>query len=88
MPMRAKRRAEGAITIPIFWWFGRSMFSGNQQLTRLSGDVVQPTVAQRVAHFSPKTVFAPLRSADRALSVAREAKCGLPKVPFLLSRER
>ena len=40
------------------------MFSGNQQLTRLSGDVVQPTVAQRVAHFSPKTIFYPPQRAD------------------------
>src|ERR1700730_11467534 len=46
------------------YWFGGSMFSGNQQLTRLSGDVVQPTVAQRVAHFSPKTIFYPPERAD------------------------
>jgi hypothetical protein len=59
-----KTGAEGAITIPIFYWFGGSMFSGNQQLTRLSGDVVQPTVAQRVAHFSPKTIFYPPQRAD------------------------
>jgi hypothetical protein len=37
MPMRPKRGAEGAITIPIFYWFGGSMFSGNQQLTRIVG---------------------------------------------------
>jgi hypothetical protein len=57
MPMRPKRGAEVAITIPIFYWFGGSMFSGNQQLTRLSGDVVQPTVAQRVAHFFSQNDF-------------------------------
>jgi hypothetical protein len=59
-----KTGAEGAITIPIFYWFGGSMPSGNQQLTRLSGDVVQPTVAPRVAHFSPKTIFYPPQRAD------------------------
>jgi len=50
-------------SIPIFHWFGGSMFSENQQLTR-SGDVVQPTVARPVAHFSPKTIFYPLQRAD------------------------
>jgi hypothetical protein len=64
MLMRPKRGAEGAITIPIFYWFGGSIFSGNQPLTRLSGDVVQPIVAQPVAHFSPKTIFYPPQRAD------------------------
>ena len=35
-----------------------------------------------------KSASAPLRSADQALSLAREAKRGLPRVPFWLSRER
>ena len=49
---------------PDFLWVGGSMFSGNQQLTRLSGDAVQPTVAQRVVDFSPKTIFYPPQRAD------------------------
>ena len=38
--------------------------SAGQVTHALSGDVVQPTVAQRVAHFSPKTIFYPPQRAD------------------------